>query len=236
MSRRIGILGGTFDPIHGGHIDLASAAQAALKLTRVFVIPSNIPPHRGQPQASSFHRFAMVAMAVAGRPGWRASDLELRSDAPSYTFETLQHVHARGYAARELFFLTGADAFIEIETWKNAPAVLDLAHFVVVSRPGHQVAGLRARMPVLAGRMQELPLDIDRAVMPMIILIEATTADVSSTAIRQRRAAGEPLAGLVDARVQQHIEQHGLYTSGAPGRRGNDEDETPAAGRLHGQG
>ncbi len=112
-ARRIGLLGGTFDPIHCGHLDVADAAQRALQLTRVFVITSNLPPHRPQPYSSAFHRFAMVALAVSDRPDWRATDLELRSDAPSYTSFTLAKFHERGFAATELFFIIGADAFAE---------------------------------------------------------------------------------------------------------------------------
>ena len=88
--RRVGILGGTFDPIHCGHLDVGAAAQAALDLEELLVLPSNIPPHRPQPVASSYHRFAMVALAIAGRRGWRALDLELREDGRSYTSETLR--------------------------------------------------------------------------------------------------------------------------------------------------
>src|SRR5690349_10100556 len=115
--RRIGILGGTFDPIHCGHLDLAEAAERALRLTRVLIGTSNTPPHRPQPQSSAYHRFAMVAIAVLNRPTWRAADLELRSDAPSYTTFTLAKFHDRGFAPSELYFIIGADAFAEIPSW-----------------------------------------------------------------------------------------------------------------------
>jgi nicotinate-nucleotide adenylyltransferase len=234
-TRRAGILGGTFDPIHRGHLDIAEAAQTALELTRMFVIPSNVPPHRPQPQASSFHRFAMVALAVAGRPGWRASDLELRGQPPSFTIATLQQFHARGYTPGELFFVLGADAFADIESWKSYPSILACAHFVVVSRPGFSVRSLPVQMPQLARQMTSPAAGPDSLDTPIIILLDAETADVSSTDIRDMRASGESIAGLVDIGVQQHIEQHGLYTSTAQGRRALDEPPAPAADRLHGQ-
>jgi len=204
--RRIGILGGTFDPIHCGHVDVARAAEEALGLTRVFIVTSNVPPHRGTPAVSSYHRFAMVALAVAGRTHWYASDIELKCSEASYTSTTLRRLHADGYSRAELFFLTGADAFAEIETWRDYPAIFDLAQFVAVSRPGFPVGELRRRLPSL----------VDRA-----ILIDAPTADVSSTGIRRRIAAGESIAGLVPPAVRQHIEQHGLYAT--------------MSGRLHGE-
>src|SRR5438067_11128704 len=103
MARRIGILGGTFDPIHCGHLDVGAAAHAALQLDRVIVVTSNIPPHRPQPFASAYHRFAMAAMAITGRAGWVVDDLELQVGAPSYTSGTLTRFRERGYAASELF-------------------------------------------------------------------------------------------------------------------------------------
>jgi len=235
-ARRIGVFGGTFDPIHRGHLDIACAAESALGLTRVFVVPASAPPHRAQPFSSAYHRFAMVALAVAAHPGWRASDLELRLDAPSYTSGTLRRFHERGYAASELFFVIGADAFAEIGTWKDYPDILDRAHFAVVSRPGCSVAQLPGRLPLLAPRMVRPPIDAITRVDPVIVLIDAPTADVSSTAIRNRRTNGQSIAGLVDLSVQKHIEQHGLYTSPTPGRRLSDQLQSPAAGRLHGQG
>ena len=194
-----------------------------------------MPPHRPQPHASSYHRFAMVSLAVGGRAGWRASDLELRDDSQSYTAATLQKFHERGYKPSELYFILGSDAFADIMSWMNYPAILDLAHFAVVSRPGHPIDDMPHRLPTLAGRMVRPPLDAISHIDPMIVLIDAPTADVSSSAIRDRRARGETIAGLVPDPVRQHIEQHGLYTPTSPGRRGSDAHTGEAAARLHGE-
>jgi nicotinate-nucleotide adenylyltransferase len=234
-ARRIGILGGTFDPIHWGHLDMADVAVNELKLTRLFVITSNVPPHRPQPLASAFHRFAMVALAILDRPDWRAADLELRQDAVSFTSRTLDLFHERGYLSSELFFVIGADAFGDIASWRDYPRILDAAHFAVVSRPGFSVKELPRRLPGLADRMARPPIDEIAQIDPLIILIDAPTADVSSTAIRERLASGEDISGLVPPHVQQHIEHHGLYSSMTPGRRHSDAARIPAAGRLHGQ-
>jgi nicotinate-nucleotide adenylyltransferase len=233
--RRIGILGGTLDPIHRGHLDVGTAAEAALSLDRLFVIPSQAPPHRAAPHASSFHRFAMVALTVAGRAGWRASDLELRTPPPSYTASTLKQFHLRGYRPSELFFLIGADAFAEIESWKDYPALLGYSHFAVVSRPSHPVQSLPVQMPHLARLMTNPAVGPETLDTPSIILIDASTADVSSTAIRELRSQGRPIMGLVDVGVQQHIEQHGLYRPRTPDRRTVVGPADSTAGRLHGQ-
>jgi nicotinate-nucleotide adenylyltransferase len=233
--RRIGILGGTFDPIHCGHIETASAAEAALRLTRIYVMPSNLPWHRRPPKTSPFHRFAMVSLAVAGRKGWRAADLELRGDGESYTYRTLQKLHGRGYAPEELFFIIGADAFVEIQTWRQFPAVLDYAHFAVVSRPGLPVTELQRRLPDLAERMIWPSADPTIHSGPRVVLIDATTPSISATDVRDRCRRKESIAGLVPEPVRQHIEQHGLYSSPTPGRRASDAERPAAAGRVHGQ-
>ena len=221
--RRIGILGGTFDPIHNGHLDVGLAVQAAQGLTEVLVIPAFIPPHRPQPFASAYHRFAMTAMATATLPGWRASDVELLAGGPSFTTDTLQRLHGAGYAPAELFFIIGADAFLDIESWKDFPAILDRARFVVVSRPEWPVRLVHERLPALADR---------------VICIDAPTANVSATAIRRLVSEHRSIAGLVPPAVQQHIERHGLYsstTADMPGEAGPRAPHGAAAGRLHGQ-
>jgi nicotinate-nucleotide adenylyltransferase len=233
-TRRIGILGGTFDPIHCGHLDVGSAAESALGLTQVVVIAANIPPHRPQPVASSYHRFAMVALAITGQERWRASDLELAIGAPSFTTSTLQRFHDNGFTPGELFFLIGADAFAEIESWKDFPAILDRAHFAVVSRPGFPVTNLPERLPALARRMTE-PSHVVTRGTPSIFLIDAPTASVSATAIRQRCANGQSITGLVHPAVREHIERHGLYSTAMTEEIGADIHRTSPAGRLHGQ-
>ena len=220
---RLGILGGTFDPVHVGHIDAALAALDALALDRVLILPSGTPPHRSvQPLASRFHRFAMTALAVTGVAGLMVSDLEIGATGPCYTFDTLVRLQRTGLAATQIFFITGADAFAEIETWNRYPHVLEMAHFVVVSRPGSMATALPSKLPAVAARM----LTAATAVAPTvpgvanastvgIVLVDAPTRDVSSTEIRRRIETGESIADLVPAAVNTYIEQHGLYSRGA---------------------
>lgn len=233
--RRIGILGGTFDPIHWGHLEAGLAAETVLDLTQMLVITASVPPHRPRPVTSSYHRFAMVAMAVAGRAGWRATDLELRDDDRSYTSRTLQKFHERGYSPSELFFVIGSDAFSEIASWKDYPSIAGASHFAVVARPGFPTRDLPHRLPELASRMARPPLEPGELNEPLILLIDVPTADVSSTAIRDRCARGESIAGLVPDNVRQHIEQHALYAPVPARRRASDAPQDTAAGRLHGK-
>ncbi len=213
---RVGILGGTFDPIHLGHLSVAEAACAALGLAEVLFIPSHHPPHRRvEPFASGYHRFAMVALALADRPRFLVSDVELLASDWSYTSVTLRRLHAAAFDALQLFFITGADAFAEIATWKDYPAILDLANFVVVSRPGHSAADIPNRLPTLGERMivkkaggAESRNVADRT---NIWLVEARTPDVSSTEVRRRARSGESLAGLLPAAVADYLERHQLY-------------------------
>jgi nicotinate-nucleotide adenylyltransferase len=211
--RRIGIFGGTLDPVHAGHLEAAAIARKALSLDVVQLMPSMTPPHRHlQPQASPFHRFAMVALAVADRSGLLASDDELCTDGPSYTSDTLGRWHARGFAPTELFFVLGADAFADIAAWHRYPAVLGSAHFVVVARPGTSLADLQSHLPALRSRMADASSLTDGAPdTPRIVLLSAATPDVSSTEIRKRVLAGESLDGLTPPAVIAHIERHHLY-------------------------
>ena len=213
---RIGILGGTLDPIHMGHVAMGLAARDALALDTVRVMPARVPPHRHEgPAASTYHRFAMAALAVSALDRFTVSDEELRSDGPSYTAVTLERLAARGLEASRIFFILGADAFAEIETWYRYPAVMDLAHFVVVSRPGIAAATLAERLPQLRGRMREARPDGVIPAAPSVFLVGASTPDVSSTAIRRRLCAGDSIAGLVPPPVETHILKHRLYVETA---------------------
>jgi nicotinate-nucleotide adenylyltransferase len=219
---RIGVLGGTLDPIHCGHLEAAAAARDALDLRRVLIVPSHVPPHRSvQPAASPFHRFAMAALAVNGITRLVASDDELRTPGPSYTANTLDRLHMLGWSALQLFFITGADAFAEIATWHRYPEVLGLANFVVISRPGHALKELTWRLPDIAGRMKPAS-EAHSLREPSIFLLPAATPDVSSTNVRERVRRGESIHALVPPLVEAHIRQHGLYEAGT-------------ANRLHGE-
>lgn len=214
---RVGVLGGTFDPIHLGHLAAAAAAHRALDLDRVLLMPSHVPPHRAaQPHASPFHRFAMTALAAQTDAVLAASDLELQAPGPTYTSTTLERLAACGYDRSQLFFITGADAFADIETWRDYPALLERSHFVVISRPGRRASELRRALPTLASRMIDAPpgpvATASRPASAWILLLDASTPDVSSTAIRRCAAEGAPLDGLVTPEVADHIQRHRLYT------------------------
>jgi nicotinate-nucleotide adenylyltransferase len=168
----------------------------------VIVLPSRVPPHRQhQPLASPYHRFAMAALAVNPLDGLMVSDVELCAPGPSYTADTLTRLRGWGLTPAQIFFITGADAFAEIATWRGYPGVLDLAQFVVVSRPGDPVRSLRERLPELAPRMRD-----DRAGgagAGRVDLPGDAPIDVSSTGSGRLRD-GEPLGGLVPPAVEAH--------------------------------
>lgn len=216
---RLGVMGGTFDPIHMGHLDVARASADALHLEQVRLLPSNIPPHRREPATSPLHRFAMTAMAAQSDARFVADDAELRREGPSYAVETLRDLHRQGWKPSQLFFVTGADAFAEIATWKDYPALLDLAHFVVCSRPGRPAPVVRGLLPALQDRMVAAH-DFTGDEGPRVILLDEATADVSSSAVRDALAGGDTdlaLRGLLPPMVFDHIRRHGLYNAGQSG-------------------
>jgi len=209
--RRLGVLGGTFDPIHFGHLRAGEAAEQRLGLDEIRVIPSHDPPHRpADPRASAFHRFALAALAIEGRAKWRLSDAELTRSGPSYTAHTLRALHAEGWTASQIFFILGSDAFAEIATWHDYPAVLDAANFVVVARPGTALQAALERSD--ASRVAAPTAGGKRTAFH---LLDAETPDISSTTIRARLGAGLPIDDLVPAAVARYILNHRLYESSA---------------------
>jgi nicotinate-nucleotide adenylyltransferase len=238
QTSRTGVLGGTFDPIHVGHLAVASEARRALALDEVLFLPLRVPAHRPtEPVASPEDRLAMATLAArASGEAFRASDIELTHPGPSYTADTLRALHAAGYEAWQLFFLTGADAFADISTWREYPALLDLAHFVACARPGWPVAALPDRVPALAKRMTSVTATTPYRVTPShekgqtrVFLLDLVTPDVASTTIRARARAGLPIADLVPPEVDHYIHRHGLYrTPSVPGSAGRS-----AVNHLH---
>jgi nicotinate-nucleotide adenylyltransferase len=194
MTKRLAFFGGTFDPIHRGHLDVAQAAQHALRLDRVHFMPAAVPPHRAQPHASAAHRFAMTALAIHGHAGFVMSDLDMLATAPSYTVTTLDRIAQSGIDTHACVLILGADAFRDIRSWKAYPDFLD--------RCGFAVGALRDALPDLAERMSDAG---------NIHLVDAPTAPVSSTEIRRRVAGCLSIASMVPPAVAEYIESHGLY-------------------------
>ena len=212
MTRRLGVIGGTFDPVHFGHLDAAAAARSALALNGILFVPAHDPPHRpADPRATAFQRFALVALAINGIAGYRVSDEELLRDGRSYTSDTLGALHAAGWAPSQIFFILGADAFAEIATWHEFPAVLDAAHFAVIARPGTTIEAALGRMPALRSRVRKASAALGEDGPTGLFLIEAATRDVSSTIVRGRLAARQPIDDLVPPAVARHVAAHHLY-------------------------
>jgi len=206
---RLGIMGGTFDPIHYGHLVAAQEARAALRLDPIVFIPCRQPPHRPTPPAADAeHRYAMTIAATCTNPSFRASRVELERPAPSYTVDTLRWLHDEEPAA-ELFFITGADAVRELATWREPERLVELCRFVAIARPGYDLGGLERDLGEFA-----------RAVSP----IQAPGVDISSTEIRQRVSQGRPIKYLTPEPVEAYIVKHGLYRGDdQPDEKGGDQ-------------
>ncbi len=212
---RLGVVGGTFDPIHWGHLDAATAATRALALTELIFVPSHVPPHRpARPKASAFHRFAMAELATGGMPCAAVSDIELQRSGPSYSADTLASLHAQGWQASQIFFIIGADAFAEIATWRGYPALLDLAHFAVVSRDRTAADAVAGRDPGMQARLARPESLTASRQATTVIPLTVETRPVSSTLVRARVAAGLDISELVPQPVATYIARHALYRQG----------------------
>jgi nicotinate-nucleotide adenylyltransferase len=199
----LGVLGGTFDPIHLAHLALAQEAAESLGLEHVMFVPAGSPPHKpGVPITSGAHRLAMVTLAIAGNDRFEASPLELDREGPSYTVDTLEALvatrRARGVRG-ELTLILSADAFLGLMSWRNPRRVVELARLAVAPRDGYPEAGpafLATHLPDLA----------DRAVF-----LDGPRIRLSASALRQRAAAGRSLRYLVPDAVAAYIGDHDLY-------------------------
>lgn len=195
---KIGILGGTFDPVHNGHIEIAEAAMATLGLDRVALMPSGDPPHKNR-ATSKWDRLRMAEIAAQGRPGLYASDREICREGTTYTVDTLSAL-AVEHPEVEWTYILGADALNKLDTWKEFPRIARLCAFAGVSRPGcdEDLARLRARA-------------ISSCYQTRVDLLPVSGPPLSSTAVRRRVAEGLPIDDCVPAAVADYIRQKGLY-------------------------
>ena len=213
--RRIAIFGGTFDPIHNGHLRMAVEVREGLSLSDLFLVPSARPPHKPlHPTTPAEDRLAMSAAATAGIEGISVLDLELRREGPSYSLLTVREV-AEANPGAELLFLVGADAFSEIATWHRYPELLAACDFLLLPRPGTPPEasfppGIRIEMEgagcyTLPGCSYRLPGG-RRLLCPVLPVL-----DISSRSIREKVRQGRSIRGLVPPEVERYIADHGLY-------------------------
>lgn len=201
---RIGVLGGTFNPIHIGHLIMAEEVCKHHHLSRVIFIPAYIPPHKYVNNlADAIHRYQMVKAAVNENDKFEISDLEIRREGKSYTIDTVQEILHHYGEDCEVFLIMGADSLNELELWKNIKKLSQLCHFVIVNRPGYST-DTSDKLAELIGN--ENILDIER------LRIEIEPVGVSSTEIRKRLKDGIEIKGLVPECVEAYIEEYGLYS------------------------
>lgn len=210
--KKIGLLGGTFDPIHIGHLRSAQEVLEAFNLNQVIFIPSAIPPHKPDyATIAARHRLQMVKLAVADNPSFTVSDVEIRREGRSYTVETISHFLKNTQEAGQLFYIIGADAFYEIETWKDYAQLFALCDFVVVSRPHFEPQ----RAPVLKSERFRKEAGEDHCYRHpsghLLYLLRVTPIGISSTGIRNAIKEGRAITYLVPKEVEAYIEQRRLY-------------------------
>jgi nicotinate-nucleotide adenylyltransferase len=222
----IGLFGGTFDPIHKGHVALARAALEQYKLHKILFVPANIPPHKQkQPLLSFVHRFAMLALATTEEKAFVPSLLEApeevarKGGAPNYTIDTVQRLKQSLKASDQLFLLIGMDAFAEIAQWQQAEALFRECEFVVASRPGYSLADVANALPEKLRPRPEVTKPFHKQAATGDLVLKGATihlmADLhqpaSATAIREAAAAGKPMGRFLDAPVAEYIRKMGLY-------------------------
>lgn len=212
----VGILGGTFDPIHLAHLRLAQEAADTLGLVEVRLVPSATPPHRQTPMASAEHRLAMVRLAIADNRRLVADDRELRRDAPSYTVDTLESLRAEFGPRRPLCLVMGADAFVLLETWSRWKTLFELAHVAVAHRPGYPPARWADHMgQTLAGELERRhtddPARIAGAPGGGVFPLAITQMDISGRQIRALLAGPASARYLLPRIVLDYIEIQRLY-------------------------
>jgi nicotinate-nucleotide adenylyltransferase len=213
-NRKIGLFGGTFNPVHWGHLRSAEEIREAFNLTQVIFIPVHVPPHKKSGVTSAAHRFSMVKRAIRGNRFFCASDIELQRPGKSYSIDTIRHFHGLAGGEQKIFFIIGTDAFREIYTWKDYPAFFSACNFIVMDRPG--APGVQAK--------QILPRDIrneftfrntERCFVHIsgcrIHLYSVTQLDISSTVIRTHIQQGRSIRYLVPPAVERYIAEQRLY-------------------------
>lgn len=213
---RIGLFGGTFNPIHKGHLKAAEIVQKRLLLNKILFIPSYIPPHKESAEiASPLHRFKMVELALEAYPKFLPSSIEIEAKGKSYSIITLNKIN-KLYAEALIFFILGIDAFLEIDTWRNYEKVLTRCFFVVISRPGYEFKKVNE---VMKRKYKEKIVDlsgIGRVESKLlssarIFFLPIDALDIASTTIRKKIRKGDSIKNLVSGAVEAYIRENKIY-------------------------
>lgn len=198
--KRIGLMGGTFDPIHHGHLVTAEEARYQFKMGKVIFIPSAVPPHKTRKDISHpIHRLGMTKNAISTNSYFEVSDIEVQREGLSYTIDTVYEMKKK-YTGWELFFITGADAVLEILTWKNVIGLLEQCFFIAATRPGFKLESLEQKLD-----------DLPKKCFNKIITMEVPALAISSTDIRNRVRDGRPIKYLLPEKVEEYIYSNKLY-------------------------
>ena len=209
----LGLFGGTFDPIHYGHLRLAETAREALGLERVRLIPAGQPPHRATPGASGLHRLAMARLATADNPAFEIDPAEVEAKQASFTILTLERLRAALGPSRPLVLLLGLDAFLGLPAWHRWKSLFDFAHIAVANRPGYSLDNA-AMSPLLAAQLagrQATAAGLGATPAGCIVPFSMTPLAISATDIRSRAASGNSLRYLLPPSVLDYISLHQLY-------------------------
>jgi nicotinate-nucleotide adenylyltransferase len=212
----IGILGGTFDPIHNGHLRLAQEALEQCGMRAVRFIPAGTPPHRNVPYASAMHRLAMVRLAVRGNPHFSLDEREIHRIDPCYTVDTLAALRAELGAHQPLCLLMGGDAFLQLHTWHNWKKLFDLAHIVAVQRAGRPLGNAirdanAALQAEYRARLAPAPSALHEMAAGAVVAMDMPVLEISATGIRSRCAAHKNICYLLPDTVADYIQSHHLY-------------------------
>ncbi|MCD1126894.1 nicotinate-nucleotide adenylyltransferase [Jinshanibacter sp. LJY008] len=206
------LFGGTFDPIHYGHLKPVEALAQEVGLNRITLLPNHVPPHRPQPEANTQQRLTMVKLAVAGNPLFSVDERELHRLAPSYTIDTLEEIRSEQGTKIPLAFIIGQDSLLTLHYWHRWQSLLDYCHLLVCARPGYTD---KLDTPELERWLQQHRTthidDLKQQANGLIYLAHTPLLDISATDIRQRKHNGISLDDLLPPAVQQYIEQQGLY-------------------------
>jgi len=212
----VGVLGGTFDPIHFGHLRLAQELGETLQLSEVHFIPAGTPPHRTAPRAATAHRLAMARLAIAGNPLFTLDERETARPGPGYTIDTLAELRRELGATRPICLLLGADAFLDLVTWHRWHELFGFAHVVAAHRPGFPLQTWSQRMPLPLAREYEMrhmeqPLAVHLSPAGGIVAQPIAALDITATRIRDTLGAGASPRYLLPDSVLDYIHSHGLY-------------------------